>query len=73
MASFDEYLDEVPDSDGFLKNLSYTLGQRRTHHSNRISVVADSIESLQEKLQTAKPSRIKNRVVAFAFTGQGAQ
>lgn len=73
LSSFDEYLDEALESSDFGKDLSYTLGQRRTHHSWRVSVVADSVASLQEKLSTAKPSRGKDRVIAFAFTGQGAQ
>lgn len=73
LASFDEYLDEAPESSGFARDLGYTLGQRRTHHPYRVAVVADSVESLQEKLSSVKPSRIKERVIAFAFTGQGAQ
>ena len=73
LSSFDEYLDDAPDSSDFLKNLSYTLGQRRTHHPYRVSAFADSVTSLQEKLLTAKPDRIKDQMIAFAFTGQGAQ
>ena len=73
LSSFDEYLDEAPDSSDFIKNLSYTLGQRRTHHPYRVSALADSVASLQEKLSTAKPNRIKDQTIAFAFTGQGAQ
>lgn len=73
LSSFDEYLDEAAEPSAFARDLSYTLGQRRTHHPYRVSVVADSVERLQEKLSTIKPSRIKDRVIAFAFTGQGAQ
>ncbi|RYC55767.1 hypothetical protein CHU98_g10440 [Xylaria longipes] len=73
LSAFDEYLDEAPESRDFVKNLSYTLGQRRTHHPYRVSVVADSIVSLQEKLLTAKPTRAKDQVISMAFTGQGAQ
>ncbi|KAL9617354.1 MAG: hypothetical protein Q9160_007842 [Pyrenula sp. 1 TL-2023] len=73
MSSFDEYLDEAPESNDFVKNLSYTLGGRRTHYPYRVAVIADSMASLQEKLSIAKPSRIKDRVLVFAFTGQGAQ
>ncbi|KAK5625754.1 hypothetical protein RRF57_001470 [Xylaria bambusicola] len=73
LLSFDEYLDEASESKEFIKNLSYTLGQRRTHHGYRVSVVADSISSLQEKLLMAKPTRVKEHVITMAFTGQGAQ
>ncbi len=74
LSSFDDYLDEeAPDTSDFVKNLSYTLGQRRTHHPYRVSVVADSVASLQEKLLAVKPRRSKDQVVAFVFTGQGAQ
>ncbi|KAI0456999.1 putative polyketide synthase [Xylaria acuta] len=73
LSSFEEYLDEAPESRDFVKNLSYTLGQRRTHHGYRVSVVADSVTSLQEKLSTAKPTRVKEQVIAMVFTGQGAQ
>ncbi|KAI0402885.1 putative polyketide synthase [Xylaria palmicola] len=71
--SFEEYLDEAPESEDLMKNLSYTLGQRRTQHGYRASVVADSIASLQEKLSTAKPTRAKDYAITMAFTGQGAQ
>ncbi|KAK8051824.1 polyketide synthase [Apiospora rasikravindrae] len=73
LSSFDEYLREAPGTDEFMARLSYTLGQRRTHFPHRISVVASSTSSLIEKLSTSKPSRAKDRVVVFAFTGQGAQ
>ncbi|KAI0197163.1 putative polyketide synthase [Xylaria flabelliformis] len=73
LSSFENYLDEAPESRDYAKNLSYTLGQRRTHNIYRASVVADSIANLQEKLSTIKPTRIKEQVIAMAFTGQGAQ
>lgn len=73
LSSFDEYLDEALESSDFVKDLSYTLGQRRTHYPYRVSVVADSVASLQEKLVAAKISRLKERVITFVFTGQGAQ
>lgn len=75
LPSFSEYLDEeeVPDDQAFLQDLSYTLGQRRTQHPYRAFAVADSVEGLQEKLSSAKPARIRDRTVAFVFTGQGAQ
>ncbi|KAK8028300.1 polyketide synthase [Apiospora marii] len=73
LSSFEEYLNGAPRTDDFMVNLSYTLGERRTHFPHRVSVVADSIPILLERLSNAKPARAKERVVAFAFTGQGAQ
>lgn len=73
LSSFEEYLSRAPRTDDFMMNLSYTLGERRTHFLHRVSFVADSIPFLLEKLSAAKPTRAKERVVAFAFTGQGAQ
>lgn len=73
LSTFDEYLDEAPESSEFAKDLSYTLGQRRNHYPYRVAAVADSIETLQEKLSALKPSRTKERGVLFVFTGQGAQ
>ncbi|KAI1297050.1 putative polyketide synthase [Xylaria venustula] len=73
LSSFGEYLDEAPESEDFIKSLSYTLGQRRTHHGYRVSVVANSITSLQEQISTAKPTKVKEHVITMAFTGQGAQ
>lgn len=73
LSSFEEYLSEAPRTDDFMGDLSYTLGERRTHFPYRVSIVADSTTTMLEKLSTVKPSRAKERVVAFAFTGQGAQ
>lgn len=68
-----EYLENEDDSNKFAKDLSFTLGQRRSHHPYRTSVVADSIATLKTQLPSAKISKIKDRTLAFAFTGQGAQ
>ncbi|RYP74772.1 hypothetical protein DL769_003946 [Monosporascus sp. CRB-8-3] len=73
LSSFDEYLDAAPESGEFTKDLSYTLGQRRTHFQYRVSATANSVADLKEKLSTAKVSKARDRVIAFAFTGQGAQ
>lgn len=73
LSSFAEYLDTVADSRDFLNDLSFTLGQRRTHHPYRIAATADSVASLKAKLSTAKTSRVRDRFVVFAFTGQGVQ
>lgn len=73
MSSFEDYLDEAPESSVFLKDLSYTLGQRRTHFPYRVAVVTESVERLQESLSALKPARARERYMTFAFTGQGAQ
>lgn len=74
LTEFEEYLeDEAPESAEFVRDLSYTLGQRRSHFPYRAFAVADSVEALSEKVSAAKPNRIKDRVLAFVFTGQGAQ
>ncbi|CAH0028125.1 unnamed protein product [Clonostachys rhizophaga] len=73
LTSFESYLAEVPESGEFIKNLSYTLGQRRSHHAHRAAVIADSVEDLQDKVASAKPIRARDKTIAFVFTGQGAQ
>ncbi|KAG6281496.1 Type I Iterative PKS [Claviceps purpurea] len=74
LASFREYLDEAPESRISVQDLSYTLGQRRTQFPYRVSVVASTLATLQQKLATApKPTRSKDQTIAFAFSGQGAQ
>ncbi|KAK8119397.1 polyketide synthase [Apiospora kogelbergensis] len=73
LSSFEEHLCTVPETADCVMNISYTLGQRRTHFPHRVCVIADTIKSLMEKLPSAKPSRSRERIVAFAFTGQGAQ
>ena len=72
-SSFDEYLNGVAESNEFTKNLSYTLGQRRTHFQYRVAATASSAAELKEKLSTAKVGKTRDRVIAFVFTGQGAQ
>lgn len=73
LSSFRDYLNRVSDSEAFLRDLSYTLGQRRTHHPHRVAVTADSLEALKESLATAKSRKARDQNVAFVFTGQGAQ
>jgi acyl transferase domain-containing protein len=73
MKSFEEYLSEAPESEKLLKNIAYTLGQRRTHHAHRVAIVTDSVAELQEKISAVKSVRNRDPVTAFAFTGQGAQ
>ncbi|KAL9030209.1 MAG: hypothetical protein Q9196_001643 [Gyalolechia fulgens] len=77
LPSFTEYLGGSPRTIEFDKNLAFTLGQRKTHFAHRIAVVAESTASLKEQLQSmlkiTKSARTKDPVVAFTFTGQGAQ
>lgn len=73
LASFGDYLSEALDSPKLLKDLAYTLGQRRTHHPHRVAIVSDSIAGLQDQTSTSKTVRNKDPLIAFAFTGQGAQ
>ena len=79
-SSFLEYLDGLDfemDSRELLKNLSFTLGQRRSHFPYRVAATADSLHCLQEQLSSLfsikKSSKTKDSVIAFVFTGQGAQ
>jgi acyl transferase domain-containing protein len=76
-SSFADYLAEKPTSAGFAKNLAYTLGQRRTHFAHRVALVAESTSLLQDQLQSVakstRPGKTEDPVVAFIFTGQGAQ
>ncbi|RFU24629.1 hypothetical protein B7463_g11705, partial [Scytalidium lignicola] len=73
LSSFREYLDTGPESSSFATDLSYTLGQRRTHYAYRVAVTANSVSSLKDQLLTCKTSKAKDRSIAYAFTGQGAQ
>ncbi|KAL8989312.1 MAG: hypothetical protein Q9177_001774, partial [Variospora cf. flavescens] len=73
LSSFREYLDTAADSSNFAKDLSFTLGQRRTHHPYRVAVTAESVSSLKDQLRACKVSKVKPRLIAYAFTGQGAQ
>jgi NADPH:quinone reductase-like Zn-dependent oxidoreductase/malonyl CoA-acyl carrier protein transacylase len=72
------YIEQHPEV--FLKHLpyflSYTLGQRRTHHQWRIAFTASSCYELGPYLSApdARPSRaLKSPKIAFVYTGQGAQ
>ena len=77
LSSFQGFLDKEEaqrDSDVmFMKDLAYTLGQRRSHHSYRVAVAANSISDLKNQLETARPKKVRDRALAFVFTGQGAQ
>ncbi|KAI0143582.1 putative polyketide synthase [Xylariaceae sp. FL1272] len=73
LSSFLEYLGDAPNTDQFMRDLCFTLGQRRTHHAHRIAVSANSLDTLKSQLSLAKSRKIKDRTLAWVFTGQGAQ
>ena len=76
LSSFAEYLEKAPQSSKFAKDLSFTLGQRRTHFGHRVARTADSPASLRDELlslSTGAKSRTADPIIAFSFTGQGAQ
>ncbi|KAE8152732.1 hypothetical protein BDV25DRAFT_127719 [Aspergillus avenaceus] len=70
-----EWLDDNPDVS--LASLSYSLGARRAHYSNRITVTASTrrelIQLLKARLDTTNltPTPSKPPKLAFVFTGQG--
>lgn len=73
LSTFKEYLETKSDLSESIDDLSYTLGQRRTHFSHHFAAVASSVTDLQAQLATSNISRIQEHSVIFAFTGQGAQ
>lgn len=74
LSSFSHWLDEASDTPEFLDNLAFTLGPRRSHFAYRFAAVADSVSSLQDQIRSfSKSTRSRPPVVAFVFTGQGAQ
>lgn len=77
LASFAAYLESVPRSPSLVDDLCFTLGQRRTHFAHRAAVPANSVDSLREELSarmaTFKSQKANDPIVAFIFTGQGAQ
>ena len=66
---------KVENEDTYLDDLSYTLACKRTSFVWRTSIVAGSISSLAQALEShPKPVRSgSNARVGFIFTGQGAQ
>jgi acyl transferase domain-containing protein len=76
-ATFAEHLQGATVQESqFLRDLSYTLGRRRTHFSDRLAVTASSLSDLQKELTEpglCKRGRSRSHTIAFVFTGQGAQ
>lgn len=68
---------KITDEDGFLDNLAYTLGHRRSRFPWVTSVSADTVEALIKILDSpkAKPAKvaIASPRVGFVYNGQGAQ
>ncbi|KAK2800138.1 Type I Iterative PKS [Emmonsiellopsis sp. PD_5] len=74
MSPFKEYLHTAPESRKFVKDLGFTLGERRTHHPYRAAVIADSVSSLKTQLESCKITKVlTHQTIAYVFTGQGAQ
>ena len=60
----------------FLKQLAYTIAERRNHFQWRSYCIASSIKSLRETLARGSSRAIRTAglpKLAFIFTGQGAQ
>ena len=60
----------------FLKQLAYTIAERRNHFQWRSYCIASSLDRLREKLDRCSSRAIRTAGVpklAFIFTGQGAQ
>ena len=73
-----QYLSVRSDAndDSFLRDLAFTLGQRRSLFSWKTAYVASSISSLVQKLENpdlAPLRSIRAPKIGFVFTGQGAQ
>ncbi|KAI8179241.1 Compactin diketide synthase [Colletotrichum sp. SAR 10_75] len=86
VASLAEYLvsHEAQGATSLLQNISFTLGQRRTHFTqSRRAVVAQSLSELRERLLeisgvSPRPTGLNSKasgipIPGFVFTGQGAQ
>jgi acyl transferase domain-containing protein len=71
-----EFLESDDAAKVNMRDLAYTLGERRSQLSWRSAVVATDLDDLA--IKAASPKVVQQRVthpprIAFAFTGQGAQ
>ncbi|KAK8124138.1 hypothetical protein PG999_004056 [Apiospora kogelbergensis] len=79
LSSFVEYTERAAYSPQLLKNICYTLGQRRTNFPQRVAVTADSLVSLKTQLlsmvtgDNLQAEKRRDAAVGYIFTGQGAQ
>ncbi|ETS81066.1 hypothetical protein PFICI_06068 [Pestalotiopsis fici W106-1] len=72
------FLEQHPEvfQKGLMRNLAYTLCQRRSHPPWKVAVTAKSASELAEALASSdtKPARTSQvPKIAFVYTGQGAQ
>ncbi|TVY76085.1 Highly reducing polyketide synthase, partial [Lachnellula suecica] len=68
----------ISQEDTYLRNLAYTLGERRSRLPWKSYVIASSIDTLVEGLEKVDPNSLSVRSnqaprLGFVFTGQGAQ
>ncbi|KAK5988136.1 Highly reducing polyketide synthase azaB [Cladobotryum mycophilum] len=73
MDKLQEYL-RVPGSQERLRDIAYTLTQRRSHFAWRVAIAASSITSLREALANTAVGPVRASKVprlGFVFTGQG--
>ena len=71
-----DHIQSVNEEPHSLRDLSYTLGQRRTQFSYRLAATASSMHDLRKQLADpglCKRGRVRSNTIAFIFTGQGAQ
>ena len=61
-----------PNVDIQLRDLAYTLSERRTHHFHRAYVIAESLDLDDDRLVLGKKRTDEPRI-GLVFTGQGAQ
>jgi hypothetical protein len=73
-----DYLKDQPDSksEGFLDDLAYTLGERRSILPWKAAISACSAQELVKSLESSEAKFVhsaKAPILAYCFTGQGAQ
>ncbi|KAK0741973.1 hypothetical protein B0T21DRAFT_408828 [Apiosordaria backusii] len=79
VSNLKEYLlgINIADQDGFLDNLAYTLGHRRSRFPWVTTVSAGTVEDLIKTLDSAKAKPVKTATtsprIGFVYNGQGAQ
>ncbi|KAK4173467.1 putative polyketide synthase [Triangularia setosa] len=79
VSNLKEYLlgTKIADQDGFLDNLAYTLGHRRSRFPWITTASADSIDDLVKALDSPKAKPVKTAIatprIGFVYNGQGAQ
>lgn len=75
--SYNEHLNtrELDQQNSYLSDLSFTLAKKRTNFPWRASIVANSINSLKESLESRQVAVRSgdNPRLALIFSGQGAQ